>query len=223
MPQQPGQCRAQTTPRTTHSHSQPLGSSYQYIIDCSMLILPLHCNITRQTQDGNAAVIVVLSGCGSDDSVGRDLNAGCYQQRRSFCFDWSERWALGVDTSQCRALITCCGLASLTLNTMIRLSGSENKQTLFPCSSIGQAAWPGKVRDSVPKISNHTSFLLKVFVWISASVSDMEMLLVPSFQCHVSSGLAALLRRRLDTSCHFADVERLSTGFFPDLMMTRLV
>ena len=86
LPQQPGQCRAQTTPRTTHSHTQPLGSSYQYIIDYSMVILPLHCNITRQTQDGNAAVIVVISGCGSDKSVGRDLNAGLLSTETEFLF-----------------------------------------------------------------------------------------------------------------------------------------
>ena len=112
--------------------------------------------------------------------------AAAAEQRRSFCFDCAG-WVW--------TLITCCGLASPPdpEHGVIRLSGSENKQTLFPCSSSQPG--PGKVRDSVPKISNHTSFLLlHMYVRISALVSHLEMLRVPSLkcQCHVRSGLAVL-------------------------------
>ena len=82
--------------------------------------------------------------------------AAAAEQRRSFCFDCAG-WVW--------TLITCCGLASPPdpEHGVIRLSGSENKQTLFPCSSSQPG--PGKVRDSVPKISNHTSFLLHIHMY----------------------------------------------------------
>ena len=107
-------------------------------------------------------------------------------------------WAvLGVDT----ASVAWSHVAAWPAWPWTQWSDSVVLKISKLCFRVAAAAWlPGKVRDSVPKISNHTSFLLQVFVSISALlVSDLEMLLVPSFQCHVSLGLAALLRRRLDS------------------------